>query len=214
MTQERHEQHDDPFWTHDVVLAEDVPLRDGPRVRPRAVRARFHVSEETYPHTYGRTEIVPVADEPGTRRYVLAHPYMLVPDITVQIGLYSHPSASGAIGEVTGSTREGMRPLQIGSGQAWYYPADKTIVLWELILHGHARPAHDLPPRRDETYLALWRGFERQLRALFPEATQIATPSWDPDYPSEEWHQLLWTLGYHPATPQAFAKPLPLPDGH
>jgi hypothetical protein len=104
-----------------------------------------------------------------------------------------------------------MRHLQIGSTQAWYYPSDKTIILWELLSFGHLRPTA-APPPEDQAYLTLWRGFERQLRALFPEATRIATPSWDPDYPAEEWHRLLQALGYQPATPHAFVRALPAPD--
>lgn len=205
-----HEQHEttDPFWTHDVALAEGVLLSTGIHgPLPRSVRMRLHVSEENYPRGHGTSEIVPISDEPGRRAYVLAHPYVETPHVTLQVGLYDTPAAGRAVGEVISSRVEGTRPLQIGSAQAWYYPAEKTLILWELILVDHVRSVHVLPAE-DETYLALWRAFEQQLVTLFPNAEQIATPSWDPAYSHDEWHRLLTILGYTPATPLAFTKPV------
>lgn len=208
-----HEQHEttDPFWTHDVPLAEGVHLHTGLHgPQPQSVCMRMHLSEETYPRGHGHSEIVPIGNEPGKRAYLLAHLYLLVPDITLEVGLYDRPTTTGAIGEVIRTHLEGTRSLQIGSGQAWFYMADKTLVLWELIVADHVRPSL-VPLADDDIYLALWRAFERQLLTLFPEATQIATPSWDPDYPTDQWHRLLTSLGYTPATSLAYTKPVRRP---
>src|SRR5258708_22620173 len=79
-----HGNEHDPYWTDDQILAEDAIVERSPHI----VRAKIHISEEHYPPRHGRTEIVPVSDEPGTRDYVMIHPYITVPDIRTTIRLY------------------------------------------------------------------------------------------------------------------------------
>lgn len=58
------------------------------------------------------------------------------------------------------------REQRIADAQAWFYPADQTIVLWELILlpplNQHAEPREDLVLR------SLWSHYKRFLVARFP----------------------------------------------
>ncbi len=65
-----HEYNNDPYWTDDQILAEDVHVERSPHI----VRAKIHVSDESYPPRHGRSEIIPISDEPGTRDYVMIHP--------------------------------------------------------------------------------------------------------------------------------------------
>ncbi len=133
MTKE-HENEQDPYWTDDQILVEDAMVERSPHI----VRARIHVSDEHYPLRHGQSEIVPISDEPGTRDYVMIHPYITVPNIRTTIRLFpppKDPAEHDPIGEITKSEWEGMRHIQIGSGQAWHYRADNLLVLWELELY-------------------------------------------------------------------------------
>jgi len=100
---------------------------------------------------------VPLQAKSGTRIDVLAKPYILIPDYTFTIGMYSQPTEQGVIGEVIGSDWVGMKQQEIGQAQGWAYPADRTLILWEAYLHDWCR-ADD--PRSDETLKTLWTGFE------------------------------------------------------
>ena len=50
---------------------------------------------------------------------------------------YSNPKhyadQESPIGEVIGSNHKGFREVQLGSAQAWYYPADKTILAFPIL---------------------------------------------------------------------------------
>jgi hypothetical protein len=200
MTHEQHGPENDPFWTDDQQLSTGLSLRG----QPYTVRMGLHRAEETYPRNYGSTEILPICAEPGARDYFLIHPYILLPDITLTIGLYDTPQSSGAVGEVVASDWEGMRHERIGDAQAWYYRPDHTLIFWELNVFDRylATPTQT----EDPTYAALWRGIEAYLLAQLPEVTQLATPSWEPGVAPEQWQAFLTSLGYHPETPRAFVK--------
>jgi hypothetical protein len=83
MTKEQDYNHD-PYWTDDQILAEDAMVERSPHI----VRAKIHVEEERYPARHGHTEILPISDEPGTRDYVMIHPYITVPEIRTTIRLF------------------------------------------------------------------------------------------------------------------------------
>ena len=59
----------------------------------------------------------------------------LEPEVFMTVGLYPKPKhyadQGEAIGEALSTYVKGMRQHQIGNSQAWYYPQDKVIVLWE-----------------------------------------------------------------------------------
>jgi hypothetical protein len=184
-----HEQ-DDPYWTDDQSLAE-ITLHG----TSYGARARIHVSEETYLRGQAKSDLIPISDEPGSRTYVHIHPYLLVPDITLTVGLSPAPTVAtaGAIGTVVDAAWHGMRHEQIGSGQAWYYPVARTLILWELDVWG--RYLSSAEPTEDGTLRALWHGFERSLEARFPDAARVATPSWEPEVETARWRAFLTTAG-------------------
>ncbi len=97
-------------------------------------------------------------------------------------GLYKKPKAYADMGEAIGETlgqpkQEGVRDVQIGNAQAWYYHEDNILVLWEYFLESRFR---DHPLTHDPQMKQLWQGFEFWLLKQFPQATRIATPSDDP----------------------------------
>ena len=125
------------------------------------------------------------------------------------IGMYPKPKQYAdqdeAIGEVLSTHVKGMRQHQIGNAQAWYYPQDKTIVLWECFLDSQVRNIRSLT--EDMHMPKLWKAFEQWLYQQFPEATRIATPFNDPIANSiEEYQTFLRTLGYTPIAQAAFGK--------
>ncbi len=80
-------------------------------------------------------EISPIGIKNGVRTYLHLRPFVLVPDITLTIGLYPQPRSDKAIGEVVRAHEREMREVEIGNVQAQSYP-DRTLVLWECLLHG------------------------------------------------------------------------------
>ena len=72
---------------------------------------------------------------------------MLEPEITLTVGLSSTPREMGAVGEVVDATWKGMRHVEIGQAQAWSYPAERLLVLWECYLFDRWRLADPLQDR-------------------------------------------------------------------
>lgn len=197
-----------PYWTHDTSLFTGSFRYFGKE--PVLVRGKLHLAEEPYSKTDADLEIVPLTQKKGRSTYVNMHAYVLVPDITLTIGLYPHPKQYAdqepAIGEVIGAREKPkMREQEIGDGQAWYYPADQTIVLWECGLYN---PFEEAPIHQDPNMHGLWSGFERFLTSQFPEARQIATTQADPDYQTDQYQEFLTAFGYtpHPTARAAWAK--------
>src|SRR5262245_40619604 len=176
--------------------------------KPQQVHGRFHTSEESYqvslPH-----EIIPISQRRGTRIYVIMQPYVVEPKLTLTIGLYNKPKhyadQESPIGETIGTPQvEGFREAQVGNAQAWYYPADKTIVLWECFFDSRFRKH---PFATDTNMQQLWQGFERYLTQKFPQASTLATPFNDPIAESiEEYQGFLKNLGYSPLADAAYGK--------
>jgi hypothetical protein len=99
-----------------------------------------------------------------------------------------------------------MRQHQVGNSQAWYYPTDKLLVLWECYLFSFMR---EKAINEDEHMQKLWSAFENWLCKQFPEATRLATPFNDPIAHSiEEYQTFLRSLDYEPVAQAAFGKPL------
>src|SRR5919201_6358731 len=109
----------DDFWTHRQALFTGTFRYF--RKQPKSVYGRFHMSEERYFDKHD--EIVPLSQASGRRTYVMFHPYVLVPNMTMTVGLYPKPKQYAdmepAIGEVLSSELKDWRGEQIGSGQAW-----------------------------------------------------------------------------------------------
>jgi hypothetical protein len=137
------------------------------------------------------------------------HPYVLEPILTFTVGLYTTPKHYADQGEAIGETlsgpkQEGVRDVQIGSAQVWYYHQDKTIEIWECFLDSSFR-TH--PFVADPHMQQLWKGFEQWLQEQFPEATRIVTPFQDPIARTiEEYQTFLRSLGYTSVAKAAFGK--------
>ena len=166
------------------------------------VRLRWHQAEE---RIRGREELVPLQHKTGPRLYVHARPYVLEPSISLTVDLYPTLAETGAVGEVVGSEWEGMRHREIGQAQAWYYPLDRLLVLWECYLLDAYRRED---PVGDPALAGVWRGFEGELLGRFPKAQRIATPAWEDLYERPAWHAFLTRQGYEPAAPGVFVKGL------
>jgi hypothetical protein len=196
---------EDDFWTeHNPLFTAQFPSY---YTKPQKVWGRFHRSEEKY--SASSHEIIPISEKAGKRAYVMMQPYVLEPKLTITVGLYDKPKQyadqDSAIGKAIGQPKQqGFREAQAGNAQAWYYYADKTIVLWECFFESRFR-RHPLP--EDLNMQKLWKGFEHWLIKQFPHATTLATPFNDPIAQSiKEYQAFLKTLGYSPLAEAAFGK--------
>ena len=185
----------DPYWTEDRLLGE-ARLPEGPSL----VRLRLHQAEEAIPD---RPSLVPLAHPNGSRLYVHAQPYILEPDIALTIDLQPAAPGPGVLGTVVDAAWEGMRHIAIGQAQAWFYPADRLLMLWECYLRDPWRQAD---PLDDPALGALWHGFEAELWRRFPTIERLATPAWDAIYPRPAWQAFLIQQRHAPATAAVFRK--------
>jgi hypothetical protein len=165
MLPEQSPRTDVPYWNLDWPLG-IVPIGD--ELQP--VRLKAHLSHERF--TDLEPAINPLGIRSGERDALFGHLFFL------------EPTTAGT-------------PFRhvIGHAAAWYYPAARTIVLWELDVFDRFATAE---PHRHAFLPTLWQGFERHLLAHFPNAQTILTPSWEPSVPTWEWHQFLASLGYRP----------------
>jgi hypothetical protein len=127
---------------------------------------------------------------------------LLVPHVTLDVAPTPRPTA-GQLGEVTDSRWEGMRPEYIGQAQAWYYDADRLLVVWEALLEDRYQTG-EAP--EDANLRALWQGFEAFLLRQFPDARQLVTSPDDPLYELADYQRFLTTLGYQRLNNHAFGK--------
>lgn len=183
----------DPYWTEDVGLFEGRFRYTGGE--PRIVRARVHRSEETYRLDALDREIVPIAASTGTRTYLHLQPYLVVPDIRITVALSPNPQLDGEIGAVVAAEERNGRRQPIGKMQAWHYPADGTLVIWECFLEDHLR---DVPLREDANMQRLWLAVEDYLTTRFPATMRIVTPFDDPLFETAAYRAFLISLGYAP----------------
>ena len=195
---------EDDFWT--VRLPFFTAQFPSYYRKPQKVHGRFHTSDER--SFDARHEIIPLTQRSGQRTYILMHPYVLEPNFHVTVRLHDKPKhyadQESPIGEVIRSEHTGFREVAVGSGQAWYYPADKTIVLWECFFDGRF---HKHPFATDTNMKQLWQAFERYLVQKFPKVETLATPFNDPIAESiEEYQDFLKTLGYSPLAEAAYGK--------
>lgn len=189
---ERRGEHD-PYWMEDIGLFEGTfrYTHDEPRI----VRARVYLSEEMYHLDALDQEIVPVALSTGTRTYLHLQPYLVVPDIRLTAALSPNPQPGGAIGAVVAAEERGGRQQPIGKAQAWCYPVDGTLVIWEAFLESFAR---DAPLGSDANMRLLWLGVEDYLATRFPATARIITPFDGPLFETAAYRTFLAALGYAP----------------
>jgi hypothetical protein len=196
---------EDTYWQEDVKLFEGVfrYFHNNKTPRPVQVRGKIHSSQERYVDV--DFEIVPITTPKGERIYVNVHPYVEEPNVVLTIGIPPHSYAdSNAIGQVQNARVEGLRPIKLGNIQAWYYPSDTTIVLWECFLD---RSFHDdIPLMKNINMRHLWEQTEKHLHAKFPQAERIVTPFSDPLFKTEEYQSFLRSLDYELVAKAAYGK--------
>lgn len=185
-----------PYWHLDEAIGEVVLWGE-----PWTLRVSAHVADEAYGRG-GQTELVPLTADRGTRTWVQARAYILVPDIQLTVAVAPATDA-GPLGTVEAQHWDGMKAERIGEAQAWYYHEDRLLILWECFLEDRYQTG-EAP--EDATLQALWSGFEHFLLARFPDTSQLITTADDPLYDTTNYQRFLTTLGYHPLTQRAFSK--------
>lgn len=198
---------DDPYYQHEAYLG-DVPLPgvSYPPERPVGLHLRLHVAEEPYRDP---PPFLGLRDREGTRVYVHARPDVLVPDVRLTVALgAADPAPGGPAGRVTDVAHRGWRRLEVGTAQAWLYPAEGTLVLWEAYLHDRHRTGTD--PAGDPAHGLLWDGFAGALlRVLAPWGpVRLLATTWEDAYPRPAWAAFLDGRGYLERPPAAFVKRL------
>ena len=193
----------DPYWSEDTSLFEGSFRYF--RGSPSIVRARIHLDEEHYRLDAADLESALITQQSGSRSYVLLKPYVLEPDITLTVGIYTGQTRDKAVGEVLASEWEGMRQRDIGHAQAWHYPdpASPTTVLWECFLGRHFR---DQPLPEDCNMKGLWTSVTRYLLARFPTTARIITTDKDPMFDDQEYQRFLRDQGYQPVAQALYGK--------
>jgi hypothetical protein len=145
---------DDPYWTHDTLLF-DGTFRLF-RNQKQHVRGKIHVVGEPYDfNSFGHSlERSSLKNPQGKRVYVFMRPYIEQPNLVMSFAVQpKHYHDAGTIlGKTTGTQVEGFRHHEIGNAQAWYYPEDRVLVLWECFLDDLTR---DRPLREDANMRAL-----------------------------------------------------------
>ncbi len=183
----------DPYWSEDLEIG--VTELEG---EPFGVRLRVASQRERY---WEGQELVPITRR-GERLYTHAQAYVLWPVITLTAGLPVVVTGE-ALGSVLNSDYTGVRPVEIGDAQGWYYPEDGVAVLWECLV-GERYRAGD--PSKDRLLALLWDGFERVLLERSLGAVRVVTPSWEPLYEPSAWHRFLEGRGYAPVAERAWGK--------
>lgn len=172
----------DEYWTEEALLGAGTfhSYHD----KPRPVWARMHINEGAYAFERAEQAITPVMHLRGTRTYVHAQVFAWEPKVFFTVGLLPRPAADGSIGRVVGAEQRGKLRQELGKAQAWYYPADGLIMVWECFYNGFYR---DAPLLEDANMAALWQGMERWLSERFQEAQRLATPFRDPLFKTEDY---------------------------
>lgn len=196
---------EDSYWTHDTFLFHGTFQYYRQESRP--VRGKLHVSEESYDAT-SSLEREYLTLTRGRRSYVHLQPYVIEPELVIGVALSpktakQYADTPESIGTTTGTRVTGYRDRQIGNAQAWYYPEDRLLVLWECLLDEFVR---DVPLREDTHMSALWTGFEGWLRKRYPQAERLVTPWMDPIWIPEEYQTFLTARGYTNDKPGLFTK--------
>jgi hypothetical protein len=110
----------DPYYTLDTTLFDGQFRYFGSELVQ--VRGKVHQSEERYSLQKAETDIEPIQTLRGSRTYIHMKPFVLVPDITLTIGVYPQPVPTGALGEVLEAHEPKHREERLGS------PADHPLV--------------------------------------------------------------------------------------
>jgi hypothetical protein len=182
----------DDYWNKEEFIA-TLPLP--PQDVERDVFFLWHASRERYGRNH--KELGLTLAEPGERDYIHVKACFYSPRIVLTVAL-TPPAPGGEfgeeIGEVVGSKNEGQNRHEIASLQAWYYPTEKTLMLWEVDLLGTY--GQEQNPTQDFLLSSLWVSFERRLLEQFPDCKRILTPHHEPDYTQELFQAFLKERGF------------------
>jgi hypothetical protein len=172
-----------PFWDLDEALGA-LELRERPGGQDRyTVRLKAHTNSGPY---HAARELYPLLQD-GTQHEVSGTAYILVPDLTLTVGLYPEERAGGPIGEVTDAAWQGMRHHEIAHVRGLYYEQDQALAVWEVDDFG----------RLDEfTHDRLWLLVQQWLVRRFPETTRLYTDDAEPRADQDRNRAFLRDLGY------------------
>ena len=187
-----------------IIGEADVPTIDSGRC---LIRLKITTSDEAY--RYRKELLFPLSSRSGRRIYFGVKPYILVPQITLTfVNTPPHPG-SDVIGRVLDSDIKQLQELEIGTAQAWYYLAEKALVLWECFLHQRYRQQN---LRTDALAATIWHGFEQELLKLeaVRKAERIYT-TYEDIYERPVWEQFLQAQGYRKVEKVAFVKEVARP---
>ena len=185
----------DSYWTHNLVIGEgDI------QGNKSLIRLHLHRSEE---RAYHAEFLFPIdIKRADTRTYFHAKPYILIPQMTLTIGLTKPKADSSEIGRVIGSDVSKLQEREIGNAQAWYYPEDKALVLWECY---QFEPYRKADPLIDPLLATVWQGFEKLLVKELPDTTKIYT-TYETVYERPVYETFLAKHGYRKIDKVAFVK--------
>jgi hypothetical protein len=171
---------------------------------PHELYLEIHTGSERYQRRAEAELGIELAESQGERTYVHARPYILLPCITSSVTYteesgFTDRAGPGAwrrpVGWVIASQAGGPQRQVVGNAQAWFYPADQILVLWECeVFHIYGTAPDD--PAEDRVLITAWEGFERMLLREFADARRIVTPGWEPRYTNEQWEAFLRNRGY------------------
>ncbi len=190
-----HQHTVDTYWTHNTILGEGNIHGE-----QTLIRLKVHRSDERYYDK--RDELFQLSSRSGDRIYFHAKPYILIPDMTITFGLSQTPRDDGALGKVLNTDVTKLKPLDISMAQAWYYPAEKALVLWECFLEEPYRQPDIL---HDQLQTTVWTNFERVLLEQLPETRRIYT-TYEPIYEVPVYEQFLAAQGFTQCGRVAFVK--------
>jgi len=148
----------------------------------RLVQVRSHIAQERYAGI-GSETLFPLREKTGERTYVQSHLYFHAPK---------------------GSSRE----QRLADSQAWWYPTERAIVLWELLPASPLAWRPDTDPREDFVLRSLWLAYERFLLDRFPAAQRFLT-TWEDEFARPDWEGFLRTVSYERTAPAVFSKSVP-----
>jgi hypothetical protein len=95
-----------------------------------------------------------------------------------------------------------LQERELGNAQAWYYPEEKALVLWECYLF---EPFRKDNPLKDPLLAIVWAGFENALLKALPNITKIYT-TYEPIYDRLVYKTFLKKMQYRPLEKVAFVK--------
>jgi hypothetical protein len=183
----------DDYWSKEEFAGR---LLFPPRDNERDVFFPWHESSERYGRNH--RELGLTLADPGERDYVhvkacfysprIILTFDLTPPIQTDIGVQ--------IGEVTDSRQKGQNRHDVANCQAWYYPNEKTLMLWEVDLYSSVSGEED--PTKDFLLSSLWVLFETRLLERFPDCERILTPHHEPRYDRAFFQTFLRERGYTP----------------